>query len=244
MRLASPRTSSDWRRPSPGQRARAIALTLAAELIFLILLLGLNPSVIEKVESPGQPLTFDLAAPTPEARKAAPRPKPKASKSASAPAQRKPITLPPTKALEKTPWVEISKEDLAASDISKLGTRGESSGSAAGSSASAMGPGAGPGGRQLYNAEWVVEPTDAQLAYYLPGGGVEAGSSAEIACKTIENYRVDSCTLLGESPMGSGLARAMRLASWQFKVRPPRIDGKPMVGAWVRIHFDFGRKPK
>ena len=146
--------------------------------------------------------------------------------------------MPPTPPLAKSPWVELSKEDLAASDIATLGTRGVSG---AGSSASAMGPGEGPGGARLYKAEWVVEPTDAELAYYMPNGA-EAGSSAEIACKTIANYRVENCMLLSESPMGSGLARAMRLAAWQFKVRPPRIDGKPLIGVWVRIHFDFGKK--
>jgi len=235
MRLAYQEPSSDWRRRSARQRALAIGLTLAAELIFVILLLGLAPKLIETVETPNQPLSFDLATPTPEAKKA-PRPKPKAKsmKSASAPAKAR-LVIPPTTPLAKSPLVVMSKEDLAAADISKLGTRGERGTS----SAVAMGPGEGPGGAHLYKAEWVVEPTHGQLAYYLPGP-VEDGSWAEIACKTIENYRVENCSLLRESPPGSGLARAMRLAAWQFKVRPPRIDGKPLVGTWVRIHFDFG----
>jgi len=236
MRLALPESSTDWRRPSARQRAKAIALTICAELIFVILLLGLVPSVAEKFEAPGQPLTFDLAPPAPQAKRAPQKAKAKASKAAIAPAKR-PL-LPPVPPLAKSPLIELSKADLAASDISKLGTSG---GSAAGKSASAIGPGEGPGGARLYNAEWVVEPTNAQLGPYMPPGA-QAGSSAEIACKTIDNYRVENCRLLSESPMGSGLARAMREAAWQFKVRPPRIDGKPLIGAWVRIHFDFGKE--
>jgi protein TonB len=214
----------------------AIALTLGAELIFILLLLGLAPKLIEKVETPNQPLSFDLAPPTPEAKKA-PRPKAKAkaNKSAAAPAKRPPIT-PPRLPLAKSPLVEMSKVDFAASDISKLGSRGDSGAG----NASAMGPGEGPGGMHLYKAEWVVEPTHAELSYYLPKE-VDLGSSAEIACKTIANFRVENCRLLSESPPGSGLAQAMRLAAWQFKVRPPRIDGKLLVGAWVRIHFDWNK---
>jgi hypothetical protein len=35
-------------------------------------------------------------------------------------------------------------------------------------------------------------------------------------------------------------AKALPLAAWQFLVTRPRIDNKPQLGVWVRIHFDFG----
>jgi len=38
----------------------------------------------------------------------------------------------------------------------------------------------------------------------------------------------------------TGFAETLRLAAWQFLVKPPRIDNKPQLGVWVRIHFDFG----
>ena len=38
------------------------------------------------------------------------------------------------------------------------------------------------------------------------------------------------------------LAKALRLAAWQFLVKPPRIDNKPQLGVWVRIHFGFGTR--
>ncbi|WP_223806420.1 hypothetical protein [Novosphingobium sp. LASN5T] len=138
-------------------------------------------------------------------------------------------------------FIHMSRADLAAADISKMARSGDagSSGSASGSAGgSAGGQGDGPNGARLYAAEWYREPRDAEIAGYMPQGR-PPGQWGMIACRTIEKYHVEDCRELDESPRGSGIARALRQASWQFLVRPPRVDGKPMIGAWVRIRFDF-----
>ncbi len=134
--------------------------------------------------------------------------------------------------------VPAANNDLASFDLAKLGKGG--SGNSRGNSSATYGPGEGPQGQTLYKAEWYREPTSAELSGYMTEQSAGA-KWAEIACRTIENYHVDNCQSLGESPPGSGLARSLRQAAWQFRVIPPRIDGKAQVGAWVRIHFDFVR---
>lgn len=147
-------------------------------------------------------------------------------------------TLPPG-------FVVMSRKDFAAADVSKMARAalGASSGPSAGagnsgSGGAAGGVGEGPGGATLYAAQWYREPRDAEIGPYLPATRAP-GSWAIIACRTIQDYHVDDCREMDESPRGSGLARALRQAAWQFLVRPPRIDGKPQLGTWVRIRFDF-----
>ncbi|HEX8447468.1 MAG TPA: hypothetical protein VF649_12750, partial [Sphingomonas sp.] len=145
--------------------------------------------------------------------------------------------------------IEVNRDVFAAADIGAMPRRsadrpttsgsGGGSGTGTGEAAGAGDAvGEGPGGERLYNADWYSRPTRAELATYLPRGNGQPGWGM-IACRTIPNFRVDQCQELGDSPAGSGLARALRQAAWQFRVRPPRIGGKSMVGAWVRIRFDF-----
>ena len=107
-------------------------------------------------------------------------------------------------------------------------------------SAAVSGPGKGPGGVQLFEAEWYRRPSHAELSPYIPADAPARGYGL-VACKTVDHYHVENCQTLGESPMGSGFARAVRLAAWQFLVLPPRVNGKVMVGSWVRIRIDYTR---
>ncbi len=141
------------------------------------------------------------------------------------------IAPPPTPTTKPTPWLEISKEEMAAGDISKLPTAG--SGSAGDSEV----VGQGPNGEALYAAEWAREPSDAELSGYLPNNMKEGYGL--IACKTAPGNRVEDCIELGQSPAGSHLASAVRQAAWQFRVRPPRKGGRPLIGSWVRIRIDY-----
>lgn len=151
-----------------------------------------------------------------------------------------PIPVPTPSAMPPLDLSRKTADPVASFDLGKL-PKSAGGGGSPGSgqaSAAAYGPGEGPGGAKLYNAEWYREPSDAEIGGYMPRGNIQP-EWAMIACRTIERYHVENCQELGESPRGSGLARAMRQAAWQFLVRPPRIDGKPVIGAWVRIRFDF-----
>jgi protein TonB len=99
--------------------------------------------------------------------------------------------------------------------------------------------GTAPNGEPLYAARWYREPKPGELAGYL--STASGPGSALIACRTVPDFYVEDCVLLGETPQGSRIGSAVLGASWQFRVRPARIGGRSQVGSWVRIRIDYNR---
>jgi hypothetical protein len=242
------RLSTHTDRPPLRRRAGGLLLAIILHALVILLLLTLAPPQAVQKQLDNALTTFNLS---PEKKStarseqkqasAAPR-----SSKAVVPPKPTPRTPPiPT----KMPFLEMDRDQLAAADIAKMPSRADdraTGNSAAGASAgqgsaSAYGPGEGPGGVQLFNADWYRRPTDAELATYLPADAPPNGWG-EVACKTVEHYHVENCQPLGESPLGSGYARAVRLAAWQFLVLPPRVDGRILVGSWVRIRIDYTQR--
>jgi len=253
MRPTSIPPASSSRRQPLSRRANALLLAVLAHVLILAILLWVSPVLPDKRKPAPPPVSFTM---TPEP-KPVPTPAPHTRLIASvkrpsggAPRHPAPRPAPPTSKTDQPAtgpmqMLVLDKGTFQTADIAGIpsqhgspapaggGEGGQGSGTAEGDS---EGAGTGPGGEKLYKAEWYREPTHAELVTYLPprpttGWGV-------IACRTIDRYHVDSCRELGESP-GSGLSRTLRQAAFQFLIRPPRVGGHPLVGAWVSIRFDF-----
>ena len=234
---------TDWERLTVRQRVAGVAATLIIEALLVLTLLSLGLKSTPPTSPASALVTIKLGAqqqaPKPQKNSESPTQEARTPPKPPLPKVAMPTNPRPNPATPPGTFIEVSKEDFAAMDISKFGSKGKAGKSGPPSS---MGPGEGPDGQPLYNAEWVREPTDGELEFYLAEvKSRPAGAWAMIACKTIANNRVDDCRQLGESPTGSGLARALRLAAWQFRVRAPRIGNKAQLDVWVRIRFDFSR---
>lgn len=239
-----------------GRRAVGIGAALLAEVLLLLMLLTLGASITQDEHKEADMTVVSFQ----KSRDPEPTPEPPESSAQDTPREKKPVPPPPQPAAEvrpqpvkpdlvqPTPLLQLSPKEMASADISAKPQK-----TPAKPSQQVMGPpdtgtpgdtprvgGTGPNGEPLYAAAWYREPYDDELNGYLstatgPGWGL-------IACRTVPDFRVENCVAVGESPPGSNIARAVLAAAWQFRVRPPRVGGRLMVGEWVRIRIDYGLK--
>ena len=231
-------------RTDVGRRATGIVVALALELLLLLALLSLGVSVtppgelqITEVDLSAQ----DYAQPAPEEPEPTndrPRPDAQATPQPNevpttvfqpAPAPAAVIPLPEA---PRAPEPVESPAPVRPGVVLGPPQGPPNTGSPATGDSQRVGT--APNGEPLYAARWYREPGE-EIAGYLstasPGWGL-------IACRTVPNFYVTDCVPLGETP-GSMLNRAMLAASGQFRVRPPRLGGKVLVGSWVRIRIDY-----
>ena len=239
--MSTYRLSQPYERTPLQRRASGIALALAVNLGLILLLLTIGRFAPEAKKA-SHAFVVDLL---PESHSAESPTRTRSEQKPVAHSEAKPLVKPPPIVLpvkptisvpptpKPSPWVEMSKDELAAADLSNLPRSGAGGGSAGDSEV----VGTGPHGETLYAAEWARHPTDAELGGYLPANAPDGYGL--IACKTAPGERVEDCVELDQEPKGSHLASAVRQAAWQFRVRPPRKNGVPLVGSWVSIRIDY-----
>ena len=241
--MAAYRLTLAYERPPLQRRASGFALAVGVNFGLLLMLLTLGRFAPEARQA-GQALIVDLlsqshsasapaksrvAEPVPTPSETKPLPKPPRIVLPSKPT----IAVPQTPHSKPAPFIEMSTADMAAADLRNV----PKGGSGRGGDSEVVGT--GPNGEVLYAAEWARHTTDAELAGYLPRNAPDGYGL--IACKTIPGDRVEDCIELDQEPHGSHLASAVRQAAWQFRVRPPRKNGVPLIGSWVRIEIDYER---
>lgn len=244
MPATSYRTSS-YAEPAPlRRRAAGFLLALVANGLLLLMLLRLAPDLPFLARPATRLITIPLP-PAPRAGHLQEKVAKARLTSGGASPRTRAVPSPP-KTLPPLPMLIVSHDVFAAADISKIARAERAPGSGTGGTGTGTDEGddngpKGPGGERLYRADWYRRPTDAELAYYLPKSGPPTGWG-EIACRTVQDYRVEDCVELGQSPAGSGFSRAVREAAWQFRVRPPRVGGRSQVGTWVYIRIDYSER--
>lgn len=257
----SDRTVLGFRLPQTlSRRAIGIIAALAIELLLLLLLLTIsissNPRQSERgavtafdvreqadpqAEPEAEPETETQAAPQPAEATETPQPAPVLRPSALPRPLPEARVVPVPPAPPAPPDPEPEPEQRSEPRIRAVIRQGSEMGPP---DTGRPGPpntpvvGTAPDGSPLYPARWYREPYDSEISGYLstargPGWGM-------IVCRTVPDWKVEDCEIIGESPRGSGIARSTLAASWQFLVRPPWIDGEYKVGSWVRIRMTYG----
>ena len=219
-----------------------LAVVAALHVLLLLMLLWLAPPLPKGRPGRDAMVAVNIAAPAPQRAQQTPQKQPQPQKQAAA-KRAAPQPEPIVKVTDAPPakW-SFGDPALRGFDLGKVVPAQP----APAQMAEAGGPpdsavvGVAPDGSKLYAAEWQREPTDQELSFYLRSarGASRAGSFGLIACRTAARFKVEDCRPISESP-GSGLGYAVNEAAWQFRVKPPRVNGEYQVGTWVSIRIDI-----
>jgi protein TonB len=232
-----------------GRRAVGIGLTLLIEALMLLVLLTLGPGKQRGVEHGQHTIVSfrveEVSEQAPETRRPESEQRPPTTQRSTPddprPAQPvEPEAAPPPISILRTPW-QLPPSPAAPQNINPPAQPARPAYGPQDNRSPAMRDtervGTAPNGEPLYAAEWYREPDENMLRSYL--SGARGPGWGLIACRTAPDFRVEDCVALSEYPEGSQINRAVLAAAWEFRVRPPRLGGRPLVGSWVRIRISY-----
>lgn len=155
-----------------------------------------------------------------------------------------PVPMTPPPVIVPQPVVQAAP---AASPTDGAGLRGQTSGTADGAigtgqgTGSGAGVGAGSGGSTVTVARWVKRPGPRELNPDIPTEVRKRGISGKafLVCRVRRDKHLRDCSVLKETPQGSGFGAAALAASPKFRIYPPKVDGKPADLAWVIVPIEY-----
>ena len=226
-----------------GRRAIGISVALAIEAVLLLMLLAMGirdrpepvpmaeVSTFDVSEAPpdsppeAQPENLPSALEPEQRPRIVPRPQPSA---APEPA---PAPLPPAAVIPRPAPAAPARDSAPPANARVYGPPAP-----ANRPRDSARVGTAPGGQPLYAAAWYRPPRDDEMRGYL---STADPGYAQIACRTVPDFRVEDCVLEAEYPPGSQMGRAVLGMAWQVRVRPPMLGGRYQVGEWVRIRITY-----
>ena len=233
-----------------GQRTTGLVVALFIEAILLFLLLTLSQNDEAAGPTRESISTFDASSPAQEAPEPEPSPEVEPAPTASpSPQPVEPLPVQPQSMPTPRVVVPVPRPTVPAAPPSpapappappRQSNEVYGPPAPANRSTDSQRVGTAPNGEPLYAAQWYREPSDRMLGDYLSGS--RGPGWGQIACRTVPDWRVEDCVIVGESPRGSNIAQAVLAAAWEFQVRPPRLGGRYQYGEWVRIHIDYTRR--
>lgn len=248
-RVAHAVAAIDDRWPGLRRRAGGVSLALLLEAGLILLLLTLGRGIVGNQEAADALTTVDFSPEPPpasepdEQAEAQPRALPPVARpepQPDVPTPPVPVAPPPPPAAVLSPRTEPAPSAPKIRAVVRSQDSGPAGPPNRGIPGDSERVGTMANGEPLYAARWYREPYPEELRGYL--STASGPGWALINCRTVAGFKIEDCELVDEWPNGSQMGRAVLAAAWQFKVRPPQVGGRPLVGSWVRIRITYDLK--
>lgn len=94
---------------------------------------------------------------------------------------------------------------------------------------------------EVLQPNWIRQPSASDIEAYYPKAALLSKSqgSAMLRCRVSADGGLYACRVISEGPEGEGFGKAALNMTGLFDMRPMKIGGRPIDGAFVKIPVRF-----